>query len=167
MTSASTQLRPVKEPMDTRWAEIKHWTMEACVLRAEGREAAALRVLQERMPALIRDWSEHCGLVKPAAQELLRRMFAETQEFIARGMTQRRLITAMLMTDTQGEIAATSARVSPASVAARTTVVGLRRHVPVADIEGMLDGLAEAEHEARREALWPLRSHATYAAASL
>lgn len=44
---------------------------------------------------------------------------------------------------------------------------GLRRQVPFSDVAGMLDGLAEAEREARREAVWPLRSRATSTAACL
>ena len=149
------------EPADPRWAELERWTLEACLLRAEGREGEAVRVLQERIPGLIRAWSVAAGLARPVVQERLRTMFAEAQEFVARGLAQRRLITA--------ELAARSGAVRPSSVAAPAGPgrLGLRQTVPVDDVVGMLDGLAEAEREARRERLWPARSAATLAAARL
>lgn len=150
---------------DPRWTELERWTLEACVLRAEGREDEAVRVLQERMPALIRDWSTHSRLAKPEIQERLRHMLAEKQDFVARGLAQRRLITSALL----AEARAGNPEIPPALArrAAASAPVALHRRVPLDDIVGMLDGLAEAEREARREALWPLRSPATFAAAAL
>ncbi len=173
MSLATVKNVPQVEPADARWAELERWTLEACVLRAEGREAEAVRVLQERMPSLIRDWSTHCRLPKPSIQERLRRMFADKQDFVARGLAQRRLITSELIArgrDIEASIPrpanASSAQGSGASVRS-TAPVGLRQRVPLGDVVGMLDGLAEAEREARREAIWPLRSPATFAAAQL
>ena len=160
------------EPTDVRWSELERWTLEACVLRAEGREAEAVRVLQERMPGLIREWSVHCRLSKPVIQERLRRMFADKQDFVARGLAQRRLITSELIARGR-DVAAGTNTDATVSVANRPVAtrppgpVGLRQRVPLSDVVGMLDGLAEAEREARREAIWPLRSPATFAAAQL
>ncbi len=146
------------ETVDARWSELERWTLEVCVMRAEGREGEAVRVLKEHMPAVIRDWSVHCGLARDVIQERLRRLFDDTQNFVARGLAQRRLITADLMA--RGG-AMDTANAAPGGA------LGLRRHVPVGDVVGMLDGLAEAEREAKREAIWPLRSRATSAAACL
>jgi len=152
---------------DARWAELEHWTLEACILRAEGREQDAVRILQDRMPALIRDWSVQSRLSKPEIQTRLRRMMAEKQDFITRGLAQRRLITSALLAETQENPASLPPALARRAASAASTPVALRRHIPLDDIPGMLDGLAEAEREARREALWPLRSPATLAAAAL
>ena len=163
------------------WAEIEHWTLEACVLRAEGRESEAVRVLQERIPDLIRAWSACCGLPRAEVQERLRRMFADTQDLVARGIAQRRIITAELLAARErpdrsvgagtgaGAFSASGSgsAFSQTAAAGSSGPVGLRRAVPFGDISGMLDGLAEAEREARREAIWPLRSAATLAAARI
>lgn len=146
------------ETVDTRWGELERWTLEVCVMRAEGREREAVRVLKEQMPALIREWSAHCGLERAAIQERLRRLFEETQNFVARGLAQRRLITADLLA--RGDA-------KPRNHMPSGGAVGLRHRVPVGDVVGMLDGLAEAEREAKREALWPMRSRATGLAACL
>src|SRR5690606_1409525 len=150
-----------------RWAEIEHWTLEACVLRAEGRGAGAVRVLQERSPGWIREWSACCVVPRAEVQERLRRMFSDTQDLVARGIAQRRIITAELLASRErtSPAATANAAVSPGAATGAARPVGLRRSVPFDDIAGMLDGLAEAEREARREAIWPLRSAATLAAA--
>lgn len=158
---------------DPRWAELEHWTLEACVLRAEGREDEAVRVLQERLPPLIQAWSASCGLLKAELQDRLRRLFADSQTFVSRGLAQRRLITAGLIANGLGSavpLSTATSQVAPSPActpAAAPRPLGLRRSVPVGDIVGMLDGLAEAEREARREAIWPLRSSLTRAAAAL
>ena len=144
--------------VDARWSELERWTLEVCVMRAEGREGEAVRVLKEQMPAVIREWSTRCGLARAEIQERLRTLFEETQTFVARGLAQRRLITAGLIS--RGGLMG-------AEKGASSGAVGLRRRVPVGDVVGMLDGLAEAEREARREAIWPMRSRATSAAACL
>lgn len=146
------------EAVDSRWSELERWTLEVCVMRAEGREGEAVRVLKEHMPSVIREWSVHCGLARDVIQERLRRLFDDTQNFVARGLAQRRLITADLLSRSS---ALDTVKAAPAGP------VGLRRHVPMGDVVGMLDGLAEAEREAKREAIWPLRSRATSAAAGL
>jgi hypothetical protein len=99
-------------------------------------------------------------------------MFAEKQDFVARGLAQRRLITSELIARGRDVAAGTNtaATVSAASKPAANQPsgsVGLRQRVPLSDVVGMLDGLAEAELEARREAIWPMRSPATFAAAQL
>lgn len=145
------------------WAEIERWTLEACLLRAEGREPEAVGVLEQKLPPLIRDWSAGCGLARPVAQERLRELFRSTQELVARGVVQRRLITAELMARGGAEACTRGAR----REATPGEALGLRHRVPISDVAGMLDGLAEAEREARRERLWPLRSAATAAAGQL
>ena len=159
MIDLALESSPYSAPTDARWSEIERWTLEACVLRAEGREDDAGRLLKERMPALIRDWSAHCGLARTVVQDRLRWMFAETQTFVARGLAQRRLITSELIARDRGAAAG--------GIASPKGVFGLRRHVPVSDVVGMLDGLIEAEYEARREAIWPIRSRATVLAAGI
>ncbi len=146
---------------EDRWAEITQWTLEACTLRAEGREGEAIAILQEKMPALINEWSVICGLRTAEVQQRLRAMLAETQSFVARGLAQRRIITAQIV----DQYRPVPANPDHAPTNARPAV-GLRRHVAVGDITGMLDGLAEAERESRREQFWPVRSPATYAAAA-
>jgi hypothetical protein len=158
--AVTTLIAPSSAPADlassAQWVAIEKWTLEACVLRAEGREAEGTRVLEERLPSLIQAWSASCRLPKTEIQLRLRRMFAETEQVIARGLAQRRIITANLHPRY-------SATASPSAVS--PGAVGLRERIPVSDIAGMLDGLAEAERETRREALLPLRSHATCRAA--
>ncbi len=161
MNSILSAERLVGEPADPRWAELERWTLEACLLRAEGREAEAVGVLQERIPGLIRAWSEAAGLARPVVQERLRTMFADAQRFVARGLAHRRLITAELAGRAEGRPTVA------AGVAGSGGRLGLRRAVAVDDVVGMLDGLAEAEREVRREAIWPMRSAATLAAARL
>ena len=143
------------------WAQIEKGTLEACLLRVEGREEEAKRLLLEQMPVWIKAWSSQCGLPRATAQDQLRQMFAKTEAFIARGVAQRRLITAELLA-----CSAPRTRENTRIPAPDSASLGLHQRVALGDIIGMLDGLAEAEREARREALWPLRSRATLAAAS-
>jgi hypothetical protein len=91
----------------------------------------------------------------------LRELFRGTQELVTRGVVQRRLIMAELLARVGAE-PAPARRESQGGAA-----LGLRRRVGFDDIAGMLDGLAEAEREARREQVWPLRSAATVAAGRL
>jgi len=144
------------------WAKLEQGTLEACMLRAEGRTDEAMRLLQGQMPAWIKAWSSQCELPRATAQEKLRRMFAETEDFVGRGVAQRRLITAELI-DLRDKRLGEKCRIP---VPDHHAPVGLRQAVKLDDIEAMLDGLAEAERETRREALWPLRSRATLAAAA-
>jgi hypothetical protein len=149
------QLSPANLSAEALWVEIEKWTLEACVLRAEGHQAEGIRVLEKRLPELIRRWSASCGLANPEIQLRLRQMFAETHQVIARALAQRRIVTANLLTR----------RNAPASSSTGSSgTFGLRERIPFADVAGMLDGLVEAEREARREAIWPLRSPATYLA---
>jgi hypothetical protein len=149
------QLAPANSSANALWVEIEKWTLEACVLRAEGRQTEGIQVLDKRLPELIRRWSASCGLAQTEIHLRLRQMFAETQRVIARGLAQRRIVTANLQPHR-------NASTTPSTVSSGT--FGLRERIPVSDIAGMLDGLAEAEREARREAIWPLRSTATYLA---
>lgn len=129
--------------------------MEACLLRAEGRIDEAAQVMRDRMPTLVRDWTEHCGLNEATVLERLRRLFADTQHSVARTLAQRRTIQSRLATPSAARPFTNPAQID-APLYARP--VGLRHHVAIDDIAGMLDGLAEVERDARRAALWP--SHA-------
>ncbi len=149
---------PLNEKPDPLWAELEHWILEACVLRAEGREHEAVRVMEEHLPSLIQRWSQSVDLPKADLQERLRRLFADTQAFVRRSLAHRRIVTAGLVAQGVAPRAESQPKQRP---------LGLRHAVPVGDIAGMLDGLAEAEREARRETLWPLRSRLTTEAAAL
>jgi hypothetical protein len=161
MMHATIPTPPSSAPANPLWAKVEKGTLEACLLRVEGRDDEAKRLLQEQMPAWIKAWSSQCGLPRAAAQDQLRQMFAKTEAFVARGVAQRRLITAELLARS-----APLPRKNTRIAAPDSAPLGLNQQVALGDITGMLDGLAEAEREARREALWPLRSPATFAAAS-
>lgn len=140
----------VDQRYDRRWADLEHWTLEACLLRAEGRVEEAAQVMRDRMPTLVRDWTEHCGLNEATVLERLRRLFTDTQHSVARTLAQRRIIQTRLSTPPH-----LFANLAQVDAARHTRPVGLRHHVAIDDIAGMLDGLAEVERDARRAALWP------------
>jgi hypothetical protein len=119
------------------WDQIVRLTVEACLHRSEGRERVALAILQDRLPAAIRAWSQNCGASAAACKESLQAMFARVREQIAISSVQRRLLMAEL-----------SARVpapAPAPVRPAAGPVYLRHRVRFDDIPGMLDALAGAE----------------------
>jgi hypothetical protein len=132
------------------WNEIVRWTFEACILRKEGREAKVAVLLRERLPALIRAWSQQSGLPAPQCQERLRGLFARVQESVELGFMQQRMIV--------GEICARLGENSAAvRQAAAEAPLGLRREVPIDDVSAMLDALGEAEFERMGEAILPVR----------
>jgi hypothetical protein len=135
------------------WNEIVRWTFEACILRKEGRESEVKVLLHERLPALIRAWSERSGQPAEASREQLRSLFSRAQESVELGSIQRRFIVE--------EVCARLARKGGAASAIRTVAgspsLQLRRRVPIDDIPAMLDALAEAEFESMGESVLPLR----------
>ncbi len=135
------------------WNEIVRWTFEACILRKEGRERRVAELLQERLPALIRAWSQRCGLDAETCKQQLRGLFSRAQENVEFGFIQRRLIVEEICQ----RLASVSAPAAAALKAEASGPVGLRRRVPIGDISQMLDALAEAEFETMGEAVLPLR----------
>lgn len=134
------------------WNEIVRWTLEACILRKEGREGAVQELLRERLPALIRAWAGRCGKPAETCRERLRDLFARVQESVEEGFIQRRLIVE--------EVCARLGQPATAGAApsVRAPALGLRRRISIDDIPGMLDALAEAEFESLGEAVLPIRS---------
>ncbi len=116
------------------WRAIEDNVREACLLRAEDREAEAILILQETLPPLIGDWSRTAGLDVPAAQQALREMFARVQQQVANAALCRRLVLRSL-----GQSAA------PVPLPAPAATFQLRRRVPLGDVPGMLDALGETE----------------------
>ena len=132
------------------WNEIVRWSYEACILRREGQEGRVKELLQERLPALIRAWSERSGLAPDANRMRLRGLFARIQESVELGFIQRRLIVDEICARMSHQPAKT--RLPQAS-----GPVGLRRRVPFGNIPDMLDALAQAEFESMGEAVLPVR----------
>jgi hypothetical protein len=155
-------LAPQKASM--LWQEIVGATREACLLRQEGREAEAVQLLQEKLPATIRQWSNLCGDTPERCREALRELFAREQEAARNALLQRRLIVDEVCSRLQ-------VRPSPAageSVESRVVVkealqaIQLRRRVPIDDVVGMLDALQQAERGELAEAILPVRqSHSS------
>lgn len=146
------------------WDEIVRGTIEACILRKEGREREVAVLLQDRLPELIRAWSSRCGLAAETCRENLRALFRRVQEGVEMGYIQRRLIVeevcARLRPAAQDSAEAGRQAQGQATVTLRTAEAGpvwLRQRVAIDDVPGMLDALAEAEIETRNEAILPLR----------
>lgn len=143
------------------WDEIVRGTIEACILRKEGREREVAVLLQDRLPELIRAWSSRCGLAAETCRENLRALFRRVQEGVEMGYIQRRLIVEEICSRLRpaAEESAEAGGASQATVTLRTEAgpVWLRQRVAIDDVPGMLDALAEAEIETRNEAILPLR----------
>lgn len=145
------------------WDEIVRGTIEACILRKEGREREVSVLLHERLPELIRSWSSRCGLSAEVCKQSLRDLFRRVQEGVEMGFIHRRLIVeeicSRLREASPGRGSAadfSSARATP-RLRTETGPVRLRQRVAIADVSGMLDALAEAEVETRNEAILPMR----------
>ncbi len=132
-TSSASVAAPASRSAEL-WRAIEDNVREACLLRAEDREAEAILILQETLPPLIGDWSRTAGLEVPAAQQALREMFARVQQQVANAALCRRLVLRSL-----GQTAA------PGPVPAPAATFQLRRRVPIGDVPGMLDALGETE----------------------
>ncbi len=132
-TSSASVAAPASRSAEL-WRAIEDNVREACLLRAEDREAEAILILQETLPPLIGDWSRTAGLDVPAAQQALREMFARVQQQVANAALCRRLVLRSL-----GQTAA------PGTVPAPAATFQLRRRVPIGDVPGMLDALGETE----------------------
>ena len=157
MSSPLTKSAPSVEPAagsvqpQFLWNEIVRWTLEACILRKEGREAQVAELLQDRLPGLIRTWSGSCGLPTETCKQNLRALFRRIQDSIETGYVHRRLIVAEVCANLATQPA------SPGAAAPERGPVRLRRRVPIDDVSGMLDAVAEAELETRAEAILPMR----------
>jgi hypothetical protein len=157
MPSPLTKSAPALEPAagsakpQFLWNEIVRWTLEACILRKEGREAQVSELLQDRLPGLIRNWSGACGLPTETCKQNLRALFRRIQESVETGYIHRRLIVAEVCANLATQPA------GPSIPAGERGPVRLRRRVPIDDVSGMLDAVAEAELETRAEAILPMR----------
>jgi hypothetical protein len=115
------------------WREIDEAVREACILRAEGREAESMRILQEQLPGLISAWSRGTRRPAEALQQELRELFARVQQQVATATICKRLVLRSVE----------SPRALPQDGSDR--VVIRRRQIPLDDIPGMLDALDESE----------------------
>lgn len=108
---------------------------DACLLRAEGREEAAIAILKDTLPALIAAWSRQAGLPGEQCQAILRELFARIQQQVATAAICKRLVLQSMAPVTPDR--------APAPRPGQ-----LRRRVPLHDIPGMLDALDESERSA-------------------
>ncbi len=117
------------------WRSIEESVSEACVLRAEGREAEAIAIVQGKLPALISVWSRGAGISGEECQQVLRELFARVQQQVATATVCKRLVLQSVdpRAPRRGEASAP---------------VQIRRRVPLDDITGMLDALDEGERMA-------------------
>jgi hypothetical protein len=117
------------------WPEIEESVLEACMLRAEGRESEAIAILQNKLPPLIGRWSRGAGLPAEYCQQVLRELFARVQQQVATAAICKRFVLRSVIPG----VARPSAVPQPVEV---------RRRVPIDDIPGMLDALDEGERVA-------------------
>jgi len=118
------------------WNEVVRLTVEACRHRRDGRERIATRILQESLPAAIRAWGVACRLAADVRKDRLRAMITWVGDRVALEALQRRI--------RLGEAAAAGAA---AVRTFATDPIGLKGRIPIDDISGMLDALADAEAE--------------------
>lgn len=135
MPRASTL--PAVSPLSTNelWRSIEQFVSEACVLRAEGREAEAIVIVQQTLPPLVAQWSRGAGMATEQCQQALRELFARVQQQVATAAICKRLVL-------QSVEAGATDRVTPG---ARFQI---HRRVPLDDIPAMLDALDEGERAA-------------------
>jgi hypothetical protein len=143
MLTTSVSVPVTVASADALWREISDAAHEACVLRCSGRLREAKRLMEDCLPLMIRDWSQACGLPVPERKDRLRRLFAQVQERVASAVISRRLAEESLPSEER-----------------RSRVVGrpmqIIRHVPIDDVPGMLDALAEEERRWNPAAAKPL-----------
>lgn len=131
LTSAAPLPVPTSRTAEL-WRAIEQSANEACILRSEGQEAAAIKVLQTTLPPLITEWSRACGQETDACRQALRELFARVQQQVATAAICRRMVLRTFVPSGRGRVAASEP-------------VQLRRRVPIGDIGGMLDALEENE----------------------
>lgn len=131
LTAPATLPAPTSSTSEL-WRAIEQAANEACLLRSEGQEAAAIKVLQTTLPPLITEWSRTCGQETEACRQALRELFARVQQQVATAAICRRMVMRMFVPPGRGRVAATEP-------------VQLRQRVPIDDIGGMLDALEENE----------------------
>lgn len=131
LTAPATLQAPTSRTAEL-WRAIEQAANEACILRSEGQEAAAIKVLQTTLPPLIGEWSRECGQETEACRQALREMFARVQQQVATAVICRRMVLRAFVPPGRGRVAASEP-------------VQLRRRVPIGDIGGMLDALKENE----------------------
>jgi hypothetical protein len=153
-TALTPHLAPPERTAE-QWRSIEAAVTEACLLRAEGREAEAIAIVQGTLPAMISGWSRGAGIPSEQCQTVLRELFARVQQQVATATICKRLVLQSI----------DSAAVRHAPVAAP---VQLRRRVPLDDIPGMLDALDEDERAATfRRQNFPSNARRPHAALAL
>ena len=114
------------------WCELEEAVHESCVLRCAGRLSEASQIVDHTLPLIIRDWSRVCGLSVSERKQRLQKLFKQVQERVATAVISRRL-------------AEESMTEPEARQRASGRPMQLSRRVPIDDVAGMLDALAEVE----------------------
>ncbi len=139
------------------WTEIVSTTREACLLRQEGREENAVRLLQQTLPTVIRDWSNLCGETPDRCRTLLRELFSREQETARAAMLQRRLIVDEVCARLQNRTPRQEIVESRIFSQPAPSTLQLRRRVPIDDVVGLIDALQQTERNQIDEAVLPVR----------
>jgi hypothetical protein len=125
------------------------------MLRAEGREPAAIQILQHSLPPLVAEWSRGAGKPSEQCQQRLRELIAQVQQQVATAAMCKRLVLRSVAPERP-------------RTEARSEAVQVSRRVPLADIPGMLDALEEGERTAAfRRQYFPSNAHRLGAAAAM
>ncbi len=134
LAAAATSAPPAFTPASSTpaWRAVENAVREACVLRAEGREAEATALLRDAVQPLIATWARTSGLTTPECQQALRELFVRVQEQVATAVVCKRLV--LRSTEVQARLGRTTGG-----------AVQVHRRVPIGDIPGMLDALDEGE----------------------
>ena len=149
------------------WARIEELTTEALVLRKEGDEAGAARLLGQELPPMLGQWAGMCGLPAPARKLKLQQMLEARQQQVEEMFLQRRLIVDEVVRRLREPVAAPAALPAPsvsASPTRATPSFGLRRRIPFGDVSDMLDAVNDLISEQERERILPVRNLAALCA---
>lgn len=139
------------------WNEITTLFREACVLRRQGRHAAAATILEQQLPPLIRSWAFESRLPAGAAKARLQELFTEEQARVESSWLISRFVTTptpltVNATPVMQHVAPVAQPVSPARTAAFFPQISPRR-IPIDDVVGMLDMVREQERLSLPQAL--------------
>lgn len=150
------------------WARIEELTTEALVLRKEGDEAGAARLLGQELPPMLGQWAGLCGLPAPARKLKLQQMLEARQQQVEDMFLQRRLIVDEVVRRLREPVAAPAALPAPSSSrlspTRATPSFGLRRRIPFGDVSDMLDAVNDLISEQERERILPVRNLAALCA---
>ena len=153
MSIKSVTMTPAAARTAALWDEIERTVHHSCTLRCEHREDEAATLLQQTLPALIRDWSAISGLSTENCRNALRQLFDQAQERVATAILCKRLVLGSLGgPDTNESLPANASTSRPARLVSAPPAgdrLHVRRRVPIGDIAGMLDALDETDREGR------------------